>query len=791
MSSKQSAGGLSSQSSSRYRKVEGDLYVFDNPAYTGEAAATSVSRTLGSQMRLKDFLASIPSFADFSDSQLINLERKASIAKFEENEIIFRQGEQGEMFFVIHSGFVDILIQDSPDLLRRGDLGKVVNRLSEGCYFGERALMTAEPRAATVRSLHQTVCITFSRETFEDVISGSNALIGGDVSDTVDWSKDHETRSLYKHIEKIRQIEKMELSKKIKRIIYELTTAFTPELSVDEVIARMVITVKGAVKGDRVGLFVLSEDRTNMVLKVSERSKGIRLPVRGLAGAVMTSSQPMNIPDAYQDNRFDSTLDRRTGYRTRQVLGVPLLHPISGETIGVLQVNNRSDGSLEKFSDEQQSILELAAEQLAELLYGRAELFMKTGVSKSAPAASILGSVPGYTPGVPVKRSLSTAVLSSADIDSPFEVELFSLSYFYSQSLKPGQFRYFKVDAYLFLALGQLCEPQSAVVELPTGSPSESAEVFDEAAGGVVSAAEMMLDVRSRLKFDISVRDLPRATRIMFKVLGGKKKTGTFVPLGWAAAAVFDFKGSMACEVNVSLFPDDNDVPINTTLSNNKDSRSISLSAVLAADYALSDDPESQLFEEETEQASSAKGTGKRDSMKALRRGLSVGALVSKLMIVHAMPPRSAPIVATQQTFTDFELSELNRVLMLSFNPMSMTLLQPNDKKFLWDLRYSILDRPELLPAFVMCVNWSNSEQAIRYRYIASCASINAVLPPFRRCKRFTNSWTCGSRRRAPKLCSSWTAGSWTQRFAPSPCTAWRTWTTRNWLCICCSCASS
>ncbi|CAM9423136.1 unnamed protein product, partial [Ectocarpus fasciculatus] len=312
-------------------------------------------------MRLKDFLASIPSFADFSENQLVTLERKAKIAKFAENEVVFCQGDEGETFYVVHSGFVDILIQEDPSLLRRGDLGKVVNRLSEGNFFGERALMTAEPRAASVRALQQTVCIAFNRDTFEDVISGNNALIGSDVTDNVDWSKDHETRSIYKHIDKIKQITEMDTSPKIRRILYELTTAFTPELSVDEVIARMVITVKGGVRGDRVGLFVLSEDRTNMVLKVSERSKGIRLPVRGIAGSVMTTSESVNIADAYQDNRFDSTLDRRTGYRTRQVLCVPLLHPVSGETIGVLQVNNRADGSLEKFSDEQQAVLQMAA----------------------------------------------------------------------------------------------------------------------------------------------------------------------------------------------------------------------------------------------------------------------------------------------------------------------------------------------------------------------------------------------------------------------------------------------
>lgn len=62
---------------------------------------------------------------------------------------------------------------------------------------------------------------------------------------------------------------------------------------------------------------------------------GVKLPVRGIAGAVLLGNTPINIADAYQDARFDSTMDRRTGYRTRQVLGVPLHHPVSNEAIGM------------------------------------------------------------------------------------------------------------------------------------------------------------------------------------------------------------------------------------------------------------------------------------------------------------------------------------------------------------------------------------------------------------------------------------------------------------------------
>ena len=43
-------------------------------------------------MRTKDFLASIPTFSDFSDEQLTTLEQKAEIQTFTMGEIVFRQG---------------------------------------------------------------------------------------------------------------------------------------------------------------------------------------------------------------------------------------------------------------------------------------------------------------------------------------------------------------------------------------------------------------------------------------------------------------------------------------------------------------------------------------------------------------------------------------------------------------------------------------------------------------------------------------------------------------------------
>lgn len=265
----------STEKDALYVRGTDNKFTFENPIFTTEPKTKSDGEIDGiisstTRMSHKDFLASIPSFADFSDEELGILEEKATVQKFEADEIIFKQNDPGDSFYVISKGSVDVMIQESASLLRRGDLGKKVNRLTEGCYFGERALMTSEPRAASIRVVNAVECLIFSRAVYEDIISDSNSLIGSDANVQVDWSVDHETRSLFKHIENILDIDRMDSSPKIKRILYELSTAFTPELSVDEVISRMVMTVKIALKADRVGLFVLSEDKRSMVLKVSK-----------------------------------------------------------------------------------------------------------------------------------------------------------------------------------------------------------------------------------------------------------------------------------------------------------------------------------------------------------------------------------------------------------------------------------------------------------------------------------------------------------------------------------------
>ena len=56
-----------------------------------------------------------------------------------------------------------------------------------------------------------------------------------------------------------------------------------------------------------------------------------------------TTGEALLITNAYDDPRFDASMDAKTGYKTRDVLCVPIL--VAGEVSGVVQLLNKRDGA--------------------------------------------------------------------------------------------------------------------------------------------------------------------------------------------------------------------------------------------------------------------------------------------------------------------------------------------------------------------------------------------------------------------------------------------------------------
>tara|TARA_B110000091_G_C13563569_1_gene369597 strand:+ start:168 stop:701 length:534 start_codon:yes stop_codon:yes gene_type:complete len=98
-----------------------------------------------------------------------------SEVKYKAGQNVVTQGETGDKFFVIQSGTVKCLV-DPGD----GGKAKEVLRLGPGSYFGERALLSNNPRAASVIAVSSLTCLQISRNTFEDVLGPLQTLIEDD-----------------------------------------------------------------------------------------------------------------------------------------------------------------------------------------------------------------------------------------------------------------------------------------------------------------------------------------------------------------------------------------------------------------------------------------------------------------------------------------------------------------------------------------------------------------------------------------------------------------------------------
>ncbi len=117
----------------------------------------------------KTKLRTIPFFMGMLESEFEEVLSKANVLVFDSGNIIMREGNMGRTFYFIVTGEVEICQKTSfedPLTTPPTYLGTVINRFERGEYFGERALITGEPRAASIRASAKTICLAFDREEF-------------------------------------------------------------------------------------------------------------------------------------------------------------------------------------------------------------------------------------------------------------------------------------------------------------------------------------------------------------------------------------------------------------------------------------------------------------------------------------------------------------------------------------------------------------------------------------------------------------------------------------------------
>ena len=353
------------------------------------------------------FLQSVPMFHKLSGEQWSVLLAGVRVAEFELGAVIVRQDDPADRLYVIEDGEVQvhkllshqhghvqahgqppplparasIRSEGSPRLRSRSRgfvesssgapspllmgqseptaaspgylyLGDVIGHLVRGDVFGERALVLDEQRAASVVADTPIVrVLVIKRRLFSQFLPQLLPYLSPILRRYSHL--DPEVMSLTRHIHRFRRLvvgrdASLPTQRAERDMLMRLMAAFSPELSVEDVLARLVDVMYDLFACERVSVFLV--DRTSdpaqpmLVLRVSQdaSARGMRMPLSGIAGACVLSGQLVNCLDAYADSRFNRALDEKTGFRTRSILAMPLVWPPHSSTvIAVLQVVNR------------------------------------------------------------------------------------------------------------------------------------------------------------------------------------------------------------------------------------------------------------------------------------------------------------------------------------------------------------------------------------------------------------------------------------------------------------------
>ncbi len=172
--------------------------------------------------------------------------------------------------------------------------------------------------------------------------------------------------------------------------LVEITCELAAQHDLDDILRTVTLGACEALDCERASLFLLDEEQAELFTRtVTELEiEEIRFPVeRGIAGWVVRHRELLNIPDPYQDERFNPAFDRKTGFVTRNILAAPVVSPYDDRTVGVLQILNKKGGAFEEYD---QNVLKAFAAHAATAIE-RARLLLEAKKSQEMKLAFELG----------------------------------------------------------------------------------------------------------------------------------------------------------------------------------------------------------------------------------------------------------------------------------------------------------------------------------------------------------------------------------------------------------------
>lgn len=153
-------------------------------------------------------------------------------------------------------------------------------------------------------------------------------------------------------------------------LLVDLSTLLAREVDFETLLGAACERITDAVAAERATIWLIDAENGDLFTKVAmlPEAPGLRQKkARGIAAWVVEHGETVRVDDASKDPRFDPSVDKVTGFRTRTIVAAPIRERHDGPVRGVLQVLNKAEApgsSGAVFDDDDARYVEALAEQL-------------------------------------------------------------------------------------------------------------------------------------------------------------------------------------------------------------------------------------------------------------------------------------------------------------------------------------------------------------------------------------------------------------------------------------------
>ena len=105
-------------------------------------------------------LREIPLFSEMDEQAVAGVRELMDEMKFKPGQVIIREGDVGDLFYVIIEGYAEVFLRDA----NGSDV--ILHMVGPGDFFGELSMLTNEPRTARVRAIDHLTALALKRDDF-------------------------------------------------------------------------------------------------------------------------------------------------------------------------------------------------------------------------------------------------------------------------------------------------------------------------------------------------------------------------------------------------------------------------------------------------------------------------------------------------------------------------------------------------------------------------------------------------------------------------------------------------